>query len=311
MLRGCCMKTVISMISAVKHTRFFLIKSCCVNWKIRRISERCRLTGIRLLRRWGRCWNRISENAAALDNKSGMIKINILLCILIVNLYAASFIPRIEGTLCISPLFPSDQQLYYAIRFGDNFEPIDTTGKVRNFAPWMPGYSIGCKFGEFSRLKIGLNLKFDHFFQHKDSLYLDESEGELRVLPIDLHLMFFQGGFVSSHKISRNITLKPEVNFLLVRSAFYYHIENSTATFISPVYNVGLYTGIKFLYSKFEPFTFGSDVNFLFYSDIKDFTVNPFLLIRLHEMVSCYTAVNYSFLTNAVKPAAGFTISIF
>jgi hypothetical protein len=99
-----------------------------------------------------------------------MVKINILQLILTPYILASSFIPHLEGTFCINPLFPSNQKLYYASSFGDNLKPIDTIGRVHNFTSWMPGYSISCKFGEFSLLKLGLNLKFDHFFQHKDSM---------------------------------------------------------------------------------------------------------------------------------------------
>ena len=243
-----------------------------------------------------------------------MLNKMLLLPLLFVDLFASSFTPKLNIDLSINPLFPANQKMYNAKKFKNeddgSMTPVDTLVPISDYVNWMYGYSIGGKFGKLSFLNLGITVKFEHLFKMYFDRYWDEAEAVLDSTPIDLNLLVFQGGLFSSFRIAERFTIEPEIRFLYVNSHSVYYLRN-LPKFICSIGKIGLFTGLRLLFDKFEKIGFGADLAFLTYGEINELTVNPFVQIRLMEWLKVSSGVNYSFFTNAVKPHLGIDLSFF
>lgn len=234
-------------------------------------------------------------------------------------LHAKPFSPKTTINISFSPLFPSNQKMYVAKEFivnsDDLLTPLDTLIHIKDYVNFMNGYTVGVKFGEFTSLNLGINLKFEHFFNRYFNSYFDEFEGRLDSIPVNMNLFLSQGGLSSSLKLTRNFLVEPEINLLYAESYFKYFTRTREDGYgpyvLSSIGKMGLFTGIKLIYLKSDNINFGSNIAFLFYSEINDLMINPFLQIKLYKRLKCHLGLNYSFLTNAINPNLGLNYTLF
>lgn len=234
-------------------------------------------------------------------------------------LHVMPFSPKTIINISYSPLFPSNQKMYVGKGFiackDDLLFLVDTLVHIHDYVNWMNGYSVGCKFGEFTFLKLGLNLKYEHFFKRYFNSYFIEMEDRLDSIPVNMNLFLFQVGLGSSFKLAKNFLVEPEINLLYAESYVKYFTQTREDGYgpyiLYSIGKIGLFTGIKLLYLKSENINIGSNFAFSFYSEIRDLMINPFLQIKLYKRLQCHLGLTYSLITNAINPNFGLNITLF